>query len=49
MRGEAPGPEKAQCPSVGECLNREAGVDVLVSRERRVGIGNFWRGKQERG
>jgi hypothetical protein len=32
MGGEALGPEKAQCPSVGECQDREVGVCGLVSR-----------------
>jgi hypothetical protein len=32
MGGEALGPEKAQCPIVGECQDREAGVGELVSR-----------------
>ena len=39
MRGEALGLVKAQCPSVGECQDREAGVGGLVSRGRRDGIG----------
>ena len=30
MRGEALGPMKAQCPSVGECQGQEAGVGGLV-------------------
>jgi hypothetical protein len=34
MRGEALGPVKAQCPSVGECQYREVGVGGLVSSER---------------
>ena len=34
MVGEALGPEKAQGPSVGECLGREAGVGGLVSMGR---------------
>ena len=33
--GEALGPEKAQCPSVGEYQDREAGVGGVVSRGRR--------------
>ena len=49
MGGEALGPMKAQCPSVGECQGQEAGVGGLVSRERWEGIGGFRRGKQERG
>jgi hypothetical protein len=38
MRGEALGPVKALCPSVGECQGHKAGVDGLVSR---------WRGSRE--
>jgi hypothetical protein len=34
MRGEAFGLVKTQCPSVGENLNREAGVGGFVSRGR---------------
>jgi len=30
MSGEALGPAKARCPSVGECRGREAGRDGLV-------------------
>ena len=48
MGGEALGPVKAQCLSVGECQDREAGVGGLVSRGRGDGIGGFQRGKQER-
>jgi hypothetical protein len=33
MGGEALGPVKALCPSVGECQDREEGVGDLVSRE----------------
>ena len=32
MRGEALGPVKALCPSVGECHGQEAGVGGLVGR-----------------
>jgi hypothetical protein len=49
MRGEALGPVKALCSSVGECQGQEAGVDRLLSRGRREGIGNFWRRNQKRG
>ena len=49
MEGEALGPVKAGCPSVGECQDREVGVGGLVSRRRGDGIGGFWRGNQERG
>jgi hypothetical protein len=48
MEGEALGPMKALCPSVGECQGREAGVGRWVrehpanrSRERGNGIGDF--------
>jgi hypothetical protein len=27
MGGEALGPEKAQCPNVGECQSRKMGID----------------------
>jgi hypothetical protein len=37
--GEALGPVKALCPSVGECQGQEAGVDGLVSRGRRESMG----------
>jgi hypothetical protein len=47
--GEALGPVKALCPSVGECQGQEVGVSGLVSRESREGIGGFQRGNQERG
>ena len=49
MRGEALGPVKVLCPSVGGCQGQEAGVDGLVSRRRGEGILGFWRGHQERG
>ena len=49
MGGEALGPEKAGCPSVGECQDREAGVGGLVSRGRGDGTGVFQWGNQERG
>jgi hypothetical protein len=34
MGGEALGPGKALCPSLGECQSQEEGVGVLVSRWR---------------
>ena len=34
MGGEALGPVKVLCPSVGECQNQEAGMGGLVSRGR---------------
>jgi hypothetical protein len=48
MGGEALGPEKARCPSVGEFQDRKAGVGGLVSKGRADGIGDFQRGNQER-
>jgi hypothetical protein len=48
MEGDALGTVMAQCPSVGECQDREAGVGGLVSRARG-GIGGFQRGNQEMG
>ena len=41
MRGEALGPVKDQCPSVGECQDREAGVGGLVSRRKGDGMGGL--------
>ena len=51
MRGEALGPLKDGCPSVGECQDREVGVGGLVSRGKGNGngIGGFQRGNKERG
>jgi hypothetical protein len=55
MRGEALGPVKAQCPSVGECQGREAGGDGCIGehphrrREREDWIEDFWRRNSERG
>ena len=46
---ERRGPVKAQCFSVGECQDREAGVGGLMSRGRGDGIGGFRRGNEERG
>jgi hypothetical protein len=36
MGGEALGPVKAVCPSIGECQGREAGVGGLVSKRQGV-------------
>jgi hypothetical protein len=44
MRGEALGPVKVLCPSVGECQDQEVGVGRLVSR-RGNGIGGGLEGK----
>ena len=49
MGGEALGPMKAGCTSVGECQGREAGVSRLVSRGRGKGIGDFSEGKLGKG
>jgi hypothetical protein len=49
MRGEVLGLMKARCPSVGECQDREAGVDGLVSRRNGNCMGCFWRGNEDRG
>ena len=48
-RGEALGPVKALCPSVGKSQGQELGVNGLVSRGRGEGINGFLRGNQERG
>jgi hypothetical protein len=37
MGGEALGPVKVLCPSVGEFQGQEAGVGGLVSRQSRKG------------
>jgi hypothetical protein len=37
MGGETLGPEKAQCPSVGECQDREGGVGGMVRGEGGMG------------
>ena len=37
MGGKALGPVKAQCSSIGECQDQEAGVGGLVSRGRGMG------------
>jgi hypothetical protein len=48
MGGEALGPEKVRCPSVGECQDREAGLSGLVIRGCGDKIGGFrweiWKG-----
>jgi hypothetical protein len=49
MGGEALGPVKVLCPSIGECLGQEAGVGGSGSRGREKRIGDFWRRNSERG
>jgi hypothetical protein len=44
MGGEALGPLKDGCPSVGECEDREGGVSGLVSRGGGMGY-RFSEGK----
>jgi hypothetical protein len=41
MGGEALGPVKVLCPTIGECQGQEAGVGGLVSRARGEGRGVF--------
>jgi hypothetical protein len=41
MGGEALGPVKVLCPSIGDYQSQEAGVGGLVSRGRGEGIGGF--------
>jgi hypothetical protein len=49
MDGEALGPVKVICPSVGDCQDQDQGVSGLVSRGIAKGIGGFQRGNYERG
>jgi hypothetical protein len=45
MGGEALGPVKVLCPSMGKCQGHEEGVeDGLGNRGRQVRIGIFQRG-----
>ena len=48
MGGEALGPVKAQCPSVGECQDRKRGMGGLVSRRRGDGMGGGVQGGRMR-
>jgi hypothetical protein len=41
MGGEALGPVKVLCHSIGDCQGQEAGMGGLVSRGRRDWIGYF--------
>jgi hypothetical protein len=49
MGGDALGPVKALCPSVGEYQGQEAGVGGLVSRMRRRGDRGFLKRKLVKG
>jgi hypothetical protein len=53
MGGEALGPVKAPCPSVGECQGRRqgrvGGGNPHRSRGRKDGIGGFWEGGRKLG
>ena len=55
MRGEALGHLKAQCPSVAECQDREAGVGgwdgsrIHSEKEWSGGIGSFQEWKPGKG
>jgi hypothetical protein len=49
MGGEALGPVKVLCPSIGEYQGQEVGVGGLGSRGSGEGIGDFQRGYWERG
>ena len=42
--GEALGPVKILCPSIGECMCQEAGMGGLGTRRRGENIGDFQRG-----
>jgi hypothetical protein len=48
MGGEALGPVRVLCPSIGECQGQEVGVGRLVSRGKGEGTGVF-RGKTRKG
>jgi hypothetical protein len=49
MGGEALGPVKALCPSVGECQGQAVDVGGLVRMERGEGIWGFQMGKPGKG
>jgi hypothetical protein len=48
MGGEALGPVKVLCPSIGECQDQEAGVGELGSRGKQVRGMKFSKGKLEK-
>ena len=43
MGGEALGPMKVLCPSIGECQGQEAGVGGLGSKAKGKRIRDIWR------
>jgi hypothetical protein len=45
MGGEALGPMKVLCTSIGECQGWEAGVGRLMNRGRREEMGEFSEGE----
>jgi hypothetical protein len=47
MGGEALGPVKVLCPSIGEGQGQEVGVGELGSMGRWEGIGDFQRGNRK--
>jgi hypothetical protein len=51
MGGEALGPVKARCTSIGECQGQEVGVGELVNRGRgeAIGEGDFSGGETKKG
>jgi hypothetical protein len=49
MGGEALGPVKLLCPSIGECQDQEVGVGGLGSREKGEEIGDFLERKLGKG
>jgi hypothetical protein len=49
MEGEALGPVKVLCPSIGECQSQEAGVSGLGSRGREEEDRGFSKGKLGKG
>ena len=48
MGGEVLGLLKVQCPSIGECQDREVGLSMLVIRSRWNRIEGFQRRNEER-
>ena len=44
MRGEALGPVKAQCPTIGECQGQEAGVAWVWEQGEGLEDSGFYEG-----